>query len=144
MHVYVMQLYVSNAMIFFIIQLFLLPRHPTHLQVSFKPVILQDISMRASTFSADNLERRVLKSGDFFQLHIEVSGGRVEWWKDGQLLEKLNDRDDHYVSVDQPWQTQLLKPGTYKRNEEYYPPNGGHSYFGGRCQVFKILEPIST
>ena len=51
-------------------------------------MILEDISLRASTFSFDNLERRVLKTGDFFQLQIEVSGGRVEWFKDGVLVPK--------------------------------------------------------
>ena len=118
------------------------------LQVSFKPVILRDLSMRASTFSTDNLERRVLQSGDFFQLHIEVSGGRVQWWKDGQLLEKLNGTDGHCVSVDQPWRTQLLKPGTYQYpafdlNENDSPPNRNHSYLGGRCQVWKYTGCFS-
>ena len=103
--------------------------------------------MRASTFSTDNLERRVLQSGDFFQLHIEVSGGRVQWWKDGQLLEKLNGTDGHCVSVDQPWRTQLLKPGTYQYpafdlNENDSPPNRNHSYLGGRCQVWKYMSPF--
>ena len=96
--------------------------------------------MRATTFSLDNLEGQVLRDGDFFQLHIEAAGGKVEWWKDGELLpnmEKgLSDRACRYVNVDQPNRTQLLEPGTYKRREEDFPPNAGrHSYLGGRCQV---------
>ena len=74
--------------------------------------------MRATTFSLDNLEGQVLRDGDFFQLHIEAAGGKVEWWKDGELLpnmEKgLSDRACRYVNVDQPNRTQLLEPGTYK------------------------------
>ena len=82
----------------------------------------------------------MLRDGDFFQLHIEAAGGKVEWWKDGELLpnmEKgLSDRACRYVNVDQPNRTQLLEPGTYKRREEDFPPNAGrHSYLGGRCQV---------
>ena len=96
--------------------------------------------MRATTFSLDNLEGQVLRDGDFFQLHVEAAGGKVEWWKDGELLpnmEKgLSDRACRYVNVDQPNRTQLLEPGTYKRREEDFPPNAGrHSYLGGRCQV---------
>ena len=82
----------------------------------------------------------MLRDGDFFQLHVEAAGGKVEWWKDGELLpnmEKgLSDRACRYVNVDQPNRTQLLEPGTYKRREEDFPPNAGrHSYLGGRCQV---------
>ena len=120
-------------------------------QVSFKPVITQDISLRATSFSPDNLKRCVLKSGDFFQLHIEVSGGAVEWIKDGQIVPKVNqpycDRDGHLLNVDQPDRTQLLQPGTYppsrpkqswhdmNPSKQHFPPNRGHSFLGGRCQV---------
>ena len=68
--------------------------------------------MRATTFSLDNLERQVLRNGDFFQLHIEVSGGKVEWWKDGELVPNME--PGRMVNVNQACRTQLLKPGTYK------------------------------
>ena len=115
-------------------------------------MILQDISMRATTFSLDNLERQVLREGDFFQLQVEAAGGKVQWWKDGELVpnleRKLSDKACRYVNVDQPFRTLLLKPGTYKynyscnkRREEDFPPNAGrHSYLGGRCQVCHNIE----
>jgi hypothetical protein len=95
--------------------------------------------MRATTFSLDNLERQVLRNGDFFQLHIEVSGGKVEWWKDGELVPNME--PGRMVNVNQACRTQLLKPGTYKsfnfkEDKRNFPPNAGrHSYLGGRCQV---------
>ena len=52
-------------------------------------MILQDISMRATTFSLDNLERQVLREGDFFQLQVEAAGGKVQWWKDGELVPNM-------------------------------------------------------
>ena len=132
-------------------------------QVTFKPVILEDISLRASTFAFDNLERRVLRSGDFFQLQIEVSGGRVEWFKDGVLVPKIQqDRDsrrsqgetDPMVFVDQPGRTQLLSPDAYPGGpvgplglkagkevvrSEQYPPNLNKSFLGGRCKVNNMI-----
>ena len=104
--------------------------------------------MRATTFSLDNLERQVLREGDFFQLHVEVAGGRVEWYKDGELVpnmdKDLSDKACHYVNVDQPFRTGLLEPGTYKGSwyhEQDFPPNAGrHSYLGGRCQVCQNIK----
>ena len=113
-------------------------------------MFLQDISLRATTFSKDNLERQVLRSGDFFQLQVEVSGGSVQWLKDGEIVPKIVqpycDRAGHLVNVDQPDRTQLLEPGTYQRrpqqswndfipSKEHFPPNRRRSYLGGRCQV---------
>ena len=105
--------------------------------------------MRASTFSFDNLERRVLKTGDFFQLQIEVSGGRVEWFKDGVLV-PISHRH-----VDQPGETQLLAPDTYPGQPvghwhqrdgkpaamaDCFPPNMRKSFLGGRCQVHILFS----
>ena len=124
--------------------------------MSFKPLLLKDISMRATTFSADNLDRQVLRSGDYFQLQVEASGGRVEWMKDGQIVPKVVqpycDRAGHLVNVDQPDRTQLLEPGTYPPNrpkhswndfvpsEQHFPPNRCQSFFGGRCQVLLTIR----
>ena len=127
-------------------------------QVSFKPLFLTDISMRATTFSADNLERQVLRSGDYFQLQVEASGGRVEWMKDGETVQKVVqpycDRVGKLVNVDQPDRTQLLEPGTYPPSrptqpwedfiptEQHFPPNRCQSFLGGRCQVLNIKNHI--
>ena len=95
----------------------------------------------------------MLRDGDFFQLHVEAAGGKVQWWKDGELVptnmeQALSDKACHYVNVDQPYRTPLLEPGTYmydisynKSREEDLPPNvGRHSYLGARCQVCQILN----
>ena len=132
-------------------------------QVTFQPVILEDISLRASTFDSYNLERRVLRSGDFFQLQIEVSGGRVEWFKDGLLVPKVQQDGDSWISqgetdptvfVDQPGRTQLLSPDAYPGGPvgplglkagkevvraEQYPPNLNKSFLGGRCKVNNMI-----
>ena len=125
-------------------------------QITFKPVILNNISLRASTFSFDNLERRVLKTGDFFQLQIEVSGGRVEWYKDGVLVptiawDEFQEWEDTtpLVNVDQPGRTQLLAPDTYPKfrwartpQSQPVPPNRCCSFLGGRCQVHTMIIQV--
>ena len=113
-------------------------------------MILKDINLRATTFCLDNLDRRVLRSGDFFQLQVEVSGGSVQWIKDGEVVPKTNqpycDRAGNLVNVDQPDRTQLLEPGNYPKRpretwedfdplQQHFPPNRGYSFLGGRCQV---------
>ena len=57
----------------------------------------------------------MLKTGDFFQLQIEVSGGRVEWYKDGVLVptiawDEFQEWEDTtpLVNVDQPGRTHCL------------------------------------
>ena len=60
-------------------------------------MILEDISLRAESHYFDDLERCVLRSGDVLQLEVKVSGGRVEWFKDGNKLpenDQIEIKDD--------------------------------------------------
>ena len=148
---------VSTRIAIFIFKLL----HSKHLifvvsQITFKPVILEDISLRAESHYFDDLERCVLRKGDLFQLQVDVSGGRVEWFKDGVLVPKasLAVKQSTRLSrcaggkqpsqaVDHPCQA-LLERDKWKRNYravgcgkvngkqaepvEMFPPNMNESY----------------
>ena len=100
-------------------------------------MILEDISLRAESHYFDDLERCVLRSGDVLQLEVKVSGGRVEWFKDGVLVPKVGGKQ----AVERPYLS-LLNPDKLtvgcgivngKRAEpvEKFPPNMDKSYLSG-------------
>ena len=144
---------VSTRIAIFIFKL----AHSKHLifvvsQITFKPVILEDISLRAESHYFDDLERCVLRKGDSFQLQVDVSGGRVEWFKDGVLVPKasLAVKQSRCAGGKQPSQAvdhpceRLLERDKWKRNYravgcgkvngkqaepvEMFPPNMNESY----------------
>ena len=112
-------------------------------------MILEDISLRVNNRYFDDLERCVLRSGDTFQLQVKVSGGRVEWFKDGVLVPKVGGKQ----AVERPC-LGLLEPNQIKDSTScfnqtvgcgkvngkqaesvgQFPPNNDKSYLSGSVE----------
>ena len=92
-------------------------------------MILEDISLRAESHYFDDLERCVLRSGDVLQLEVKVSGGKVEWFKDGVLVPKVGGKQ----AVERPYLSLLnldkltvgcgIVNGKRAEPVEKFPPN---------------------